>query len=139
MGVLGGISPDQRARADRLKVRLAAWPVGARPGDSKDFCEAAAPVVLPLMFDKAEIEFQFQDHPATYRLTVWEPVFNTIRLNSGSWFWVVGDGSCEGRGLVSLWSWRFDVSCTDAHTTIMAWLSHHENLSSRPKRQRKAA
>jgi hypothetical protein len=136
MGSLISIPPSQRARAERLKVRLNAWPLGARPGESAAFCAEVAPLCLPRMFEAVELAFQFDDGETVYQLSTWEPLFNVVRLNNRSWKWVVSGGSAEGRGLVSLWAWRFDVGCTTAHMELMVLANQREQA---PKRRGKAS
>lgn len=139
---MSALHPDQLARASRLKVRLGAWPAVVRPRDGAAFYKAVAPLCLPLMFDAAKVVIDFEDTTAVYEFRTWEPVFNTVGLYTDNWRWVVGDGSAEGRGLVALWSWRWDRCCTLSHMDLLGLLDEAEQAAkeaAKPKRRKKAA
>lgn len=120
-------SPESRDAARRLSERLDAWPIGARPADPHGFCAEVAPYILPLMFGAVEREPDILAAQPTYRLYSADCV--SVRLCAGTWLWYALDGSVDGRGLISLWSWRFNCALDDAYAGIVC---HMQMIEARP-------
>lgn len=116
-------------RGNRLRERMSleAWPAYARPANPLGFCKAAAPL-LPVLFATAKKEGDL--------VRLRSPDLPSVLLDGDTWKWRTEIGCAEGRGIIALWAWRWDITPQRAHMEIMALL---DRMQPPPKRKARAA
>ena len=123
---------DAVARGMRLRQRMETWPPYLRPSRPAEFCTACLPL-LPLMFVSAV--------PIPGGVELHHPDVGTVRLNTNNWRWSTVLGCAEGRGLIALWAWRYDIHPSQAHIDMMCHLESLRRVASEApaKRTRRRA